>query len=136
MAHWASAGFGVPGGLDVADYAAISAQSSTEGLVFRVISMPSVVPCPQGASFTQYSTCLLDKLETYTAHGWRDERFESAREKECIDWINRRPDCSLDAVLRHDPALAHRVATAPQGAPWAAPAHVRRNDDSERGKSR
>ena len=111
MAHFASNGFGIPGGIDGDDFKQLCDPKPTVGQVFRVISRPSFVPCPMGVTYTQYSTCPFEKVDLYTAHGWKDEGFESENEKVCIDWINTKVDCSFEVRA---PA---RGAREPRGTP-------------------
>ena len=65
--------------------------------------------------------------------GWRDEGFEAASEKRCVDWINTKPDCSLEAVLKNNPDLAERLKKAPP-TNWAAKARWEKEQDHRRGK--
>ena len=69
----------------------------------------------------------------YVDNGWRDEGFESPVEKECIDWINTKPDCSLEVVLKNNPDLAEKLK---HGRPtdWAAKKEWERQQDKRRGK--
>lgn len=69
----------------------------------------------------------------YIDHGWRDEGFESPIEKVCIDWINTKPDCSLDAVLKNNPDLAEKLKHA-KPVNWALKKEYERQQDNRRGK--
>ena len=110
---------------------------------------------PMGITFTQYSTCFSHNVQKrvrrrrgpiareaarppraparYIDHGWRDEGFESPIEKVCIDWINTKPDCSLDAVLKNNPDLAEKLKHA-KPANWALKKEYERQQDNRRGK--
>ena len=102
-------------------------------MLFRVISQPNSGPTPMGITFTQYSTCFSHNIQKYVDHGWRDEGFESPVEKECVDWINTKPDCSLEVVLKHNPDLAEKLK---HGKPtnWALKKDWERQQDQRRGK--
>lgn len=66
-------------------------------------------------------------------HGWRDEGFESPVEKECIDWINTKPDCSLEVVLKNNPDLAEKLKNG-KTTNWEIKAEYERQEDLKRGK--
>ena len=119
-------------------------------MLFRVISQPNSGPTPMGITFTQYSTCFSHNIQKrphgararavpnarprrYVDNGWRDEGFESPVEKECVDWINTKPDCSLEVVLKHNPDLAEKLK---HGKPtnWALKKDWERQQDQRRGK--
>ena len=73
------------------------------------------------------------RARRYVDNGWRDEGFESPVEKECVDWINTKPDCSLEVVLKHNPDLAEKLK---HGKPtnWALKKDWERQQDQRRGK--
>ena len=58
---------------------------------------------------------------------------ETQVEKECIDWINTKPDCSLEVVLRNNPDLAEKLRHAPR-IDWEARQRWEREQDHKRGK--
>lgn len=101
MTHFASEGIEVPGGVDLGEYAMIDVEAP-EDYVYHVISQPKTGP----VTFTQYTTCFAHNLDKYLARGWKDEGFESVYEKQCVDWINTKPDCSVDVVLLNNPDIA------------------------------
>lgn len=108
MSLFASRGFGKPGGIWTEEYDKIvERKGDTEGLIYRVISMPSFMP--SNISYTQYATCFSHNLHRYLENGWKDEGYESINEKECIDWISTKPDCSLEIVLKNNPGLEERA---------------------------
>ena len=50
-----------------------------------------------------------------------------------IDWINSKPDCSLEVVLENNPDLAERIKKAPP-TNWEAKARWEKEQDNKRGK--
>lgn len=109
MTHFASEGFGFPGGVGDEEYAHLYGDAPSEGHIFHVISRPHFLPLPAPLSYTQYSTCFAHNLAQYVAQGWTDEGYEAVTEKECIDWINAKPDCSIDLVLERNPAIKRQL---------------------------
>lgn len=132
MALFASKGFDKIGGIGIEEYEKlVEKHGSTEGLVFHVISQPSLLPSPTGINFTQYTTCFLHNLHTYLEHGWEDEGFESVNEKDCIDWICTKSDCTFEAVLKNNPGLATKMLKMSQ---ISATAEQMNDRDMRRGK--
>lgn len=110
MSLWVSKGFDRPGGIGAEEFEKlVELKGSTEGLIYRVISQPSFLPSATGVTYTQYTTCFSHNLEHYLANGWKDEGFESITEKDCIDWINTKPDCSLEVIFKNNPNLESRL---------------------------
>ena len=109
MTHYASEGFGFPGGVGEEEFAALHGDPPSEGHIFRVISRPHFLPLPEPLAFTQYSTCFAHNVNLYVANGWKDEGYEAFTEKECIDWIASKPDRSIDVVLDGDPSLPEKI---------------------------
>lgn len=129
MTHFASEGFAAVGGIDADEFAMIDVEAP-EDYVYRVISQPSTLA---PVTFTQYSTCFSHNIHKYVERGWKDEGFEAVYEKQCVDWINTKPDCSVQVVLANNPDLARALKEAkPQ--PRLAQLMRDRENDMRRGK--
>jgi len=114
MTHYACEGFGFPGGVGKEEYEHLFGDAPSEAHIFRVISRKSFLPLPEPLRYTQYSTCFAHNLDQYVSRGWTDEGYEAITEKACIDWINLKPDCSVEVLLNRDPGLQAKMRNTKQ----------------------
>ena len=73
-------------------------------------------------------------MQQFLDDGWKDEEFESANEKEALDWIATKPDCSFGAVLRNNPDLAEKLRRSRPTTFGMGPVLEAYNADMRRGK--